>query len=156
MSKQRLKSELFQALQERYAPDLQLIGEDFQQAVLIEPGRLLEVLAYLKADAAYQLNHLSNLTAVDYKDYYEMVYHLYSLPLKQSLTVKLRCDASLAQVPSVTGLWPSADFQEREVYDLMGITFTGHPQLRRILLPDDFPDHPLRKSYEFNPVEEKG
>ncbi|EIW16416.1 MULTISPECIES: NADH-quinone oxidoreductase subunit C [Pelosinus] len=156
MSKQMISSELFLRLQAQFSPGVTIIGEHFQQALLVESEELIELLTVLKTDPNYQFNLLSNLTAVDYVEYFEVVYHLYSLPLKQSATIKTRCTNDHASVPSVTAIWPSADFQEREVYDLLGIRFTGHPNLLRILMPDDFPEHPLRKAYQFTPDGEKG
>ncbi len=156
MSKQMISSELFLRLQAQFSPGVTIIGEHFQQALLVESEELIELLTVLKTDPDYQFNLLSNLTAVDYVEYFEVVYHLYSLPLKQSATIKTRCTNDHASVPSVTAIWPSADFQEREVYDLLGVRFTGHPNLLRILMPDDFPEHPLRKAYQFTPDGEKG
>ena len=156
MSKQMISSELLLELQTKFAPAVSVVGENNQQALLIDLERLLEVLTMLKNSPEHQFNLLSNLTAVDYLEYFEVVYHLYSLPLKQSITIKTRCPNEQAHVPSVTAIWPSADFQEREVYDLLGIAFTGHPNLRRILMPDDFPEHPLRKAYQFTPSQEEG
>lgn len=156
MSKQMISSELLLELQTKFAPAVSVVGENNQQALLIDLERLLEVLTMLKNSPEHQFNLLSNLTAVDYLEYFEVVYHLYSLPLKHSITIKARCSNEQAYVPSVTAIWPSADFQEREVYDLLGIGFTGHPHLRRILMPDDFTEHPLRKAYQFTPSQEEG
>ena len=156
MSKQMISNDLFLQLQSQFSPGVTIIGENFQQALLVDSERLLEVLTVLKKDSDYQFNLLSNLTAVDYVEYFELIYHLYSLPLKHAITLKTRCTSAQASIPSVTVLWPSADFQEREVYDLLGVRFTGHPNLLRILMPDDFPEHPLRKAYQFTPIEEKG
>lgn len=155
MSKQMLSSELLLELQARHPQALQITGEGFQQALLAEPGSLLQILEVLKTGPKYQFNLLSNLTAVDYLEYFEIVYHLYSLPLKQAVTVKTRCSSGQAEVFSVVSLWPSANFQEREIYDLLGIRFSGHPDLRRIFMPDEFTEHPLRKSYTFIPTEEE-
>ncbi|MPM97653.1 NADH-quinone oxidoreductase subunit 5 [bioreactor metagenome] len=102
----------------------------------------------LKTAEQYQFNMLRNLSAVDYVEYLEMVYHLYSLPLRHKITIKTRCASEDLHVDSVTAIWPSANFQEREVYDLLGVKFTGHPDLRRILMPDEFTGHPLRKSFK--------
>jgi NADH:ubiquinone oxidoreductase subunit C len=85
---------------------------------------------------------------VDYMDYFEVVYHLISLKHNHSLVLKTRChDRGKPVVPSVVSLWRSADFQEREAYDLMGIVFDGHPNLRRLLLWEGFAGHPLRRDY---------
>ncbi|MDD4599583.1 NAD(P)H-quinone oxidoreductase subunit J, chloroplastic [bioreactor metagenome] len=141
-------NELLAEIQAQYSRETQIIGEDKQQFLLVEPEYLLKILGILKNYEAYQFDMLRNLTAVDYLEYMEMVYHLYSLPLRHSITIKARCAAENSQMPSVTSIWPSANFQEREVYDLLGITFTGHPDLRRILMPAEFTEHPLRKSFK--------
>ena len=86
---------------------------------------------------------------MDHKTHFEMVYHLFSWSERNDwLTVKVKLDHDAPSVPSVTGVFPGAEFEEREVYDLMGIGFIGHPDLRRILLADDFSGHPLRKDYK--------
>lgn len=146
MSNQGIKNSLAE-LQARYLEDVKIIGEEAQSALLVEPHRLLDILGFLKTNESYQFNMLRNLTAVDYLEYIEVVYHLYSLPLRQAITVKTRCGMEDLQVPSATTIWPSANFQEREIYDLLGVRFTGHPDLRRILLRDEFEGHPLRKTY---------
>jgi len=148
MSSQLLSNEAISSLQAQFPGAVSMIGEGFQQALLIDADALLTIMGVLKNDAAYQFNMLSNLTAVDYLDYFELVYHLYSLPLGHTVTIKTRCQAEIPRVSSVMGIWPSADFQEREVYDLLGVSFTGHLDLRRILMPDDFMEYPLRKSYK--------
>ncbi|MBI2955128.1 MAG: NADH-quinone oxidoreductase subunit C [Chloroflexi bacterium] len=116
-------------------------------AVYIRLDRLLEVCRFLKETAELEFNYLSNLTAVDYLDRMEVVYHLYSISRKHAVTLKVEVDRERASVPSVTGIWRGADFQEREVYDLLGVTFVGHPNLKRILLYDEFVGHPLRKDF---------
>lgn len=133
----------------KYGEAIELIGEGAQAALLVKPERMLEVLELLKTNEFYQFNMLRNLTAVDYLEYMEIVYHLYSLPLRHAITIKVRCTMETLTVPSVTKLWPSANFQEREIYDLLGVDFTDHPDLRRILMPEEFTEHPLRKTYNF-------
>lgn len=154
MSNQDINNSLAE-LQARYVEDVKIIGEEAQTALLVEPHRLLDVLGFLKTNESYQFNMLRNLTAVDYLEYIEVVYHLYSLSLRQSVTVKTRCGMEDSQIPSVTLIWPAANFQEREVYDLLGVKFTGHPDLRRILLRDEFEGHPLRKTYNIGNAEER-
>jgi len=133
----------------QYGEAIELIGEGAQAALLVKPERMLEVLELLKTNEFYQFNMLRNLTAVDYLEYMEIVYHLYSLPLRHAITIKVRCTMETLTVPSVTKIWPSANFQEREIYDLLGVNFTDHPDLRRILMPEEFTEHPLRKTYNF-------
>lgn len=142
-------------LQTQYGEAVTIIGAEAQSALLVELDSILDILKVLKTVESYQFNMLRNLTAVDYLEYMEIVYHLYSLPLRQAITVKTRCGMENSQVPSVTELWPSANFQEREIYDLLGVKFTGHPDLRRILMREEFLEHPLRKAYKLASTGEK-
>ena len=117
-------------------------------AVVVASKSLFQVAEFLKNTPALDFDYLTNLVAVDYMDYFEVVYHLISLKHNHSLTLKTRCyDRDNPVVPSVVSLWRSADFQEREAYDLMGIVFDGHPNLKRLLLWEGFVGHPLRKDY---------
>ena len=103
------------------------------------------VLRTLKEKEGF--DRLGNLTAVDWKDRIEMVYHLYNMEENVKLEVKAALDSAAPVIESATSLYPGAEFEEREVYDLMGVEFLGHPDLRRILMPDDYPAHPLRKDF---------
>ncbi len=111
-------------------------GADNLPALL---GRLKEIHGF---------NYLANLTAVDYPDRFEIIYHLHSIPANHKIMVKSSVSREEAQFPSAAYLWPGADWQERELFDLMGIKFQNHPNLIRILLPDDFEGHPLRKDFK--------
>ncbi len=116
--------------------------------IVVMAESLYQVAEFLKNTPALDFDYLSNLTAVDYVDYFEVVYHLVSLNHNHSLVLKTRChDRDKPVVPSVVNLWRSADFQEREAYDLMGIVFDGHPNLKRLLLWEGFVGHPLRRDY---------
>jgi NADH/F420H2 dehydrogenase subunit C len=117
-------------------------------AVVVTTKSLYQVAEFLKNTPALDFDYLTNLTAVDYVDYFEVIYHLISLKHNHSLVLKTRChDRDKPVVPSVVNLWRSADFQEREAYDLMGIVFDGHPNLKRLLLWEGFVGHPLRRDY---------
>lgn len=117
-------------------------------AVVVKSESLYQVAEFLKNTPELDFDYLVNLTAVDFMDYFEVVYHLVSLKHNHSLVLKTRCrDREKPVVPSVVSLWRSADFQEREVYDLMGIVFDGHPNLKRLLLWEGFVGHPLRRDY---------
>lgn len=116
----------------------------------IEPARLHEVMRALQLDPALQFEMLMDLTAVDYMGRvprFDVVYHLYSIEHGRRLRIKVGVAEEECLVESMTGLWPAADWLEREVWDLYGIRFTGHPDLRRILLYEEFEGHPLRKDY---------
>jgi NADH-quinone oxidoreductase subunit C len=122
-------------------------GSD-KTTVVVSGEYLHRVMEYLKNTKDFDFNYLTNLTSVDYTDYFEVVYHLISLTHNHSLVVKTRCyDREKPVVDSVYDLWRSADYQEREVYDLMGIYFKGHPNMKRLFLWDDFVGHPLRRDY---------
>jgi len=134
----------------------------------IAPERLLEVCRWLHDDPAAGFDSLECITAVDWcepdekkaakiswEPHLELVYHLWSTPAKASLVIKLKLPrwkddvaGRLPEVASVAGIWRTADWHEREVFDLSGVNFLGHPDLRRILCPEDWVGHPLRKDYE--------
>jgi NADH-quinone oxidoreductase subunit C len=117
-------------------------------AVIVASESLFKVAEFLKNAPELDFNYLRDLTSVDYMDYFEVVYRLISLTHNHSLVLKTRCyDRDKAVVPSVTSLWRSAYYMEREVYDLMGIIFSGHPNLQRLLLWEGFKGHPLRRDY---------
>jgi len=117
--------------------------------IVVEPQVLVDVCRYLHDDGALQFDALSNLSGVDYKDagYIEIVYHLYSYPHRHRIVLKVRTPRDAAEVPSVESVWKAANWHEREAYDLLGVTFTGHPDLRRLLMPEDWVGYPLRKDF---------
>jgi NADH-quinone oxidoreductase subunit C len=141
----------------------------------VAPGAIVEVCTFLRDDPAARFNFLNCISGVDYleldpkkaakvewKPHLEVVYHLWSLVHKHSLVLKVMLPrwkddvvGELPEVPSVAGVWPTADWHEREVYDLSGVYFTGHPNLVRILCPEDWVGHPLRRDYE-QPLEYHG
>jgi len=124
------------------------IIEPSQNSLVVKSESLLEVATFLKTTPGLDFDYLTSVTAVDYYDYFEVVYQLTSIKHNHSLVVKTRCyDRDNPSVPSVVSLWRGADFQEREIYDLMGISFDGHPNLKRIFLWEGFQGHPLRKDY---------
>jgi NADH-quinone oxidoreductase subunit C len=116
----------------------------------VEAERIVEVLRFLRDEPALAFEMLSDLTAVDYlgrAPRFEVVYHLYSITHNQRVRVKASVPESPCQIDSVVELWPAANWMEREVWDLYGIRFRNHPDLRRILLYEEFEGHPLRKDY---------
>jgi len=114
-------------------------------AVAALPG----VMRRLRDDPALAFDFLQNLTAVDWikRDAIEMVYHLFSYAHRHTIALKVDLPRATPRVPSVAGLWPSANWMEREQFDLLGVVFEGHPDLRRLLMPDDWAGHPMRKDY---------
>ncbi len=141
-----IDASLLTVLKQKF-PSIEYDGEATQPAVYVPAAELVAVLSFLRDDERFAFARLENLTSVDYKTYFEMVYHLFNWNAGVWITVKVKLDHEQPAVPSVTGVFPGAEFEEREVFDLMGIGFTGHPDLRRILMADDFEGHPLRKDY---------
>lgn len=122
----------------------EVIGE----AILVKSEAIFDIVAYLKSSAELDFGYLNYITAVDYYHYFEVVYQLTSMKHNHSLVLKTRCyDRENPRVPSIVSLYQGADFQEREIYDLMGISFAGHPNLKRIVLWQGFEGHPLRRDY---------
>ena len=128
-----------------------------QLSLRIDRLRIVEVCDALKRDEDTPFNYLSDLTCVHYPDQreapFEVVYNLYSIPKNER--VRLKVSVNGEGVESVTSVWPAADWLEREVYDLFGVAFRNHPDLRRILLPPDWEGHPLRKDYPLEFVENR-
>jgi NADH-quinone oxidoreductase subunit C len=122
-------------------------------SIYVARAAIREVCAILRDDADLRFNFLSDLTCVDWypaEPRFEVVYHLFSIPKKLRLRLKVKLVAGDPCLESVTSVWPAANFFEREVFDLFGIRFEGHPYLRRIMMPENWEGHPLRKDY---PVE---
>ncbi len=121
---------------------------EYNTAVLVKSESIFEVCRFLNQTAGLDFDYLVNLTGVDYLNYLEVVYHLVSMKHNHSLVLKTRCyDREQPAVPSVTPIWEGANLQEREVYDLLGIRFEGHPDMKRIFLWEGFQGHPLRRDY---------
>lgn len=145
-------------LTEKFGDDV-ILGEDtdvLQPFLVIDAARIAEVCLELRDNPATYFDFLSSLSGVDYgaeSGDFGVVYHLTSIPHKTQFVLKVRVNGGrnideLPAVPSVSAVWRTAEWHEREAYDLVGIEFTGHPDLRRILLPDDWEGHPLRKDYK--------
>ena len=135
-----------------------------QYAVTVAPETLRELLVYLRDDKAIELDWLMDVGGVDYLGYsdqaapdederewrFEVAYQLYSMRLNHRFRVKVAVRDESVEVPSVWDLWAIANWEEREVWDMFGVRFTGHPNLRRILCHDEFVGHALRKDYPIN------
>ena len=124
------------------------IIESNRNSLIVKSDSLLAVAAFLKNTPGLDFDYLNYITAIDYYNHFEVVYQLTSLEHNHSLVFKTRCyQRDNPALPSVVSLWRGADFQEREIYDLMGIKFEGHPNMKRIVLWEGFQGHPLRKDY---------
>jgi NADH-quinone oxidoreductase subunit C len=122
-------------------------------SIYVERSSLREACALLRDDPNCPFNFLSDVTCVDWhprEPRFEIIYQLLSIPKKERVRLKVRLGSDSLAVESVTSVWPAANFFEREVFDLFGIRFSGHPYLRRIQMPENWEGHPLRKDY---PVE---
>jgi NADH-quinone oxidoreductase subunit C len=118
--------------------------------VVVPRERLKRVAEFLAADPSLRFSFLSDITPVDrfpLEPRFEVNYHLVSMDRRERLRLKVKLGGSDPSISSVTGIWPTANWHERESYDLFGIRFEGHPDLRRILMPDDWEGYPLRKDY---------
>ncbi len=121
-----------------------------QPSVTVAKGSLVAVCEFLKGDEGGAYTFLTDETAVDYpkrEKRFEVIYHLYSFKRNDRLRLKVLVGEG-EKVPSVAGVWPTANWLEREVYDMFGVVYDGHPDLKRILLPDEWTGHPLRKDYD--------
>lgn len=116
--------------------------------IKISPNHILEATKFLRDDEEMLFDFLSCLSGVDLKGRLAVVYQLFSMVKKHKITLKVEVPTDAPNVQSVESIWKTANWHEREAYDLYGITFIGHPDLRRILLPYDWEGHPLRKDYQ--------
>jgi NADH-quinone oxidoreductase subunit C len=117
---------------------------------VVQREAIVEVCRFLKSEPGIELDFLEDETAVDWpkRNVIEVVYHLLSYTHRHGLKLKVEADRAAPSVPTVEGVWKTANWFEREIYDLFGVDFPGHPDLRRIMLPDDWIGHPLRKDYQ--------
>ncbi len=144
------------------SPALAGIVENFSEAVvethaahgdftaIIQPDKIVAVITWLKNEPGLEFNMLMDLFGVDYlprQPRFEVVYHLYSVSQNHRVWIKVQLDGARPEVDSITSLYKAANWFEREVWDMFGIKFNGHPDLRRILMYDQFEGHPLRRDY---------
>jgi NADH-quinone oxidoreductase subunit C len=124
-----------------------------EMTIYIERSVIREACVLLRDDSDCPFNFLADVTCIDWfpsEPRFEVVYHLLSITKKERVRLKVRLGSSSPALDSVTSVWPAANYFEREIFDLFGVRFTGHPYLRRLLMPEDWEGHPLRKDY---PVE---
>ena len=129
---------------------LQLAQSRGETYLHVDAARLTELARFLKEEQAWQFAYLANISPVDWLSRaprFEVVYHLRSLVFNYRLGLKVDVPDQSLSLPSLTGVWRAADWLEREAYDLFGVRFSGHPDLRRIMLPDDWDGHPSRRDY---------
>ncbi|MBF0244349.1 MAG: NADH-quinone oxidoreductase subunit C [Planctomycetes bacterium] len=139
--------DLSRHLTKRFGQKLTLPAEGAPEALGVAAAALVEVAQFCKSDPELQFGFLASLSGVDWNDRIEVVYHLLSYTFKHELVLKVSLDRERPELHSVESVWPTANWHERECYDLLGVNFSGHSDLRRILLPEDWVGHPLRKDY---------
>ncbi len=123
-------------------------GKDGRRNIKVAKENLVALITELKSQG---YDHLSLITGIDRKDKLEVVYHLHNF--KENQYVVVRTETGDERVPSITSLYPSANWEEREQYDMLGIVFEGHPDLKRLFLPESWVGHPLRKNYDLSKVQ---
>ena len=148
MTPQEIHAALAKNFGERVGP---LMPAQLDAWCKVDASALIEVCTLLKKELGF--DGLMNLTAVDWpkKNLIQIVYHLYSYSSRHSFALKVELDRGRPEVPSLEGVWKAADWLEREQFDLFGVQFTGHPDLRRLMMPDDWIGHPLLKDYKEQP-----
>jgi NADH-quinone oxidoreductase subunit C len=120
---------------------------DHLPTLVVKNERWLQSAQLFRNHTEFACNYLRNVSGVDYETYMEVVYYPLNMDTRETYCIKVRADREQPSVPSVTPIWETANWNEREIYDLLGIDFPGHPDLRRIMMPDDWEGHPLRKDY---------
>jgi len=144
--------EIAEKIKEKF-PDQVIDVAEFrdQVSVIVKKDQIIKICKYLHDDPLLSLDHLQDLTAVDYlkkKDVrFEVVYNLYSIRYRHHIRIRAQVTENDPKIKSAVPIWAGADWHERECFDMFGIVFTGHPDLRRILMPEDWEGYPLRKDY---------
>jgi NADH-quinone oxidoreductase subunit C len=148
--------QLYERVKQRFGERvLETVEKKPDPFIVIAPPALPEICRYLHDEPELAMDCLSNETGVDYKEHIEVVYHLFSYRYRHGAVLKVRLPRAEPRVATVENIWKSANWMEREIFDLLGVTFEGHSDLRRILMPEDWPGHPLRKDF-VEPLEYHG
>jgi NADH-quinone oxidoreductase subunit C len=134
---------------------LEIVEKKPDPWMVVDPAAIVEICQNLKNDSETAFDCLSNESGVDYKDRIEVVYHLFSYKLRHTAVLKVKLPRENPLVETLENVWKSANWMEREIYDLLGVTFEGHSDMRRILMPEDWIGHPLRKDF-VEPMEYHG
>ncbi|MFA5512169.1 MAG: NADH-quinone oxidoreductase subunit C [Candidatus Kapaibacterium sp.] len=143
-------TEIYDKLKNEFANDIISLTEEanVDPFILVNSSRITEICLYLRDEADMNFDYLVNLSGVDYKTNFTVVYHLYSLKLKHRIVLKVELSPEKPSVTTVEKVWKTANWHEREAYDMFGIVFEGHPFMVRILCPYDWEGFPLRKDYK--------
>ena len=148
--------EVYERIRERFpAAALEVVEKGIDPFVVIDPAAIVDIGRFLRDDPATAMDCLSNESGVDYKYRIEVVYHLFSYRHRHGAVLKVKLPRDNPTVATAETVWKSANWMEREIFDLLGVTFEGHSDLRRLLMPEDWPGHPLRKDF-VEPLEYHG
>ncbi len=150
------KQEITKIIKDEFKNAILKVENEPDLTIYVSNDKILQICQFLHNDPELNFVYLSDITGVDYPQRvprFDVVYHLYSIDKNHRIRLKIAVDEDKG-IPSVTGIWKGADWFEREVYDLFGIEFENHPDLRRILLTDDWQGHPLRKDYPLEATDE--
>jgi len=139
--------QIYERLKQRFPDRILEIGGKPDAFAEVAAGGLLEICHFLRDDPAIAADCLSNETGVDYKDRIEVVYHLFSYKHHHGCVLKVKLPRDNPVVSTLETIWSAANWMEREIFDLLGVTFEGHSDMRRLLMPEDWPGHPLRKDF---------
>ena len=140
---------LHQRLKDGFGDAIGALEGGMEPAIRVQPAAIVAVCTFLKSEPDLAFDCLSNQSGIDYpaRNEIEVVYHLFSYRLRHACVLKVGVSRDNPALASVVGVWRTANWQEREIFDLLGVVFDGHPDLRRILLPEDWVGHPLRKDF---------
>jgi len=150
------KEEIITTIKSKFSQAILEINSEPDLTMVVDNKEILNICQFLHDEPELNFVYLSDICGVDYPNRsprFDVVYHLYSLDKNQRIRLKTKIEEGKS-IPSITGIWKGANWFEREVYDLFGIEFENHPDLRRILLPDDWQGHPLRKDYPLQTKEQ--
>lgn len=147
---------IYERLKRRFAEKVvEVPAARLDSFAVIDPAAIVEVCRFLYDDPEIAMDCLNNQSGVDYKDRIEVVYHLFSYRHRHGCALKVKLPRENPSVQTVEEIWRAANWMEREIFDLLGVVFEGHSDLRRILMPEDWPGHPLRKDF-VEPLEYHG
>ncbi len=139
--------EIINTINQKFGEKVQIIEDMDYPTIKVDKENFFELMKELKNSSDFKFHFLLDLTAVEYDDFFEAVYHLMNLENSQIIRVKVNLNKQNPSIASLVSIYKTADVQERETYDLLGVNYEGHPGLTRILCPDDFVGHPLRKDF---------
>jgi len=148
--------EVYERIKARFPSAVaEVVEKGIDPFAVLDPTSIIEVFRFLHDDPETAMDCLSNESGVDYKDRIEVVYHLFSYKHRHGAVLKVKLPRENPTVATAETVWKSANWMEREIFDLVGVTFEGHSDMRRLLMPEDWPGHPLRKDF-VEPLEYHG